>query len=859
VTDALNHVTTLGYDAQGRLTQLTDANNKLTTFGYDARANITSVTNALNQTTSFVYNGRNRLTKITYPDTNFVSYSYDSAGRWTGYTDARTNTTIYGYDAAYRLTSVTDPLSHATTFGYDLMSNMTSRIDALGNETDYQYDNFNRLQKVTYPLASVGATHLEENFTYDAAGNLKTRVDTAGRTTGYDYDNLNRLSRITDALTNATNFGYNARSQLTSVTDALSQQYVFTYDVLGHTLSETRAGSTMNFVYDAAGNRKTRTDYKGQVTAYDYDSLNRLTTITYNATPSTQATYGYDDLSLLTSATNTAGTVGFTYDNRNRLKTETDVFGHVVEYGYDANGNRTQLKLDGNVQTGYAYDAANRLTTLTDEATQNFSFGYDTANKLISRIMPNGITTSYGYDGMSRLTRLTDASSTSTLFDRQFAYNNANQISQITDLTQSRTFGYNNVDRLTSQTGSIFGNESYSFDAVGNRTASHRSATYGYQPFNRLTSTATATYGYDANGATVSKSESGTNWTYTWDFENRMVSAGNGLSQANYAYDALGRRVSRSSGAQTTNFSYDGHDVLMDNDSVSAVTKYQNGFGIDNKLKQTAGSTAGYFLADHLGSTNALTDAGGNLTASNSYDSFGNATNTSFSSRYQFTGRELDPVTGLQFSRARWYDPAIGRFISEDPIGFSGGDINLFGYVRNRPSMFRDAHGLYPSEDVLADPNVLRGLAVAAAAVVPWVPPAAIAVGGAATIYIAWQVGDSLANNPSNPFVNGRLNPFGTPYPAVPPMPASLRSPVKTNGTKCEVKPRAVPWTRTPVVPSEPEDQCEAQLNADHAICDRIADPSMRVACRSHAMERYAACLRGGPIPHNPWPEYPWK
>jgi len=575
---------------------------------------------------------------------------------------------------------------------------MTSQTDAVGNTTNYTYDDFKRLTKITYPAATVGATRLEENLTYDLNSNVKTKIDTAGRTTGYDYDTSNRLTKITDALTNITQFEYSARSQMTKVTDALSQQYQFTYDPLGHVLSQTRAGTTMGFVYDAVGNRTQRTDYKGQVTDYAYDNLNRLTTITYNGTPSAQATYGYDDLSRLTSATNTSGTVGFTYDNRNRLKTETDVFGHLVEYGYDANGNRTQLKLDGNVQTGYAYDAANRLTTLTDEAMQNFTFGYDTANKLISRIMPNGITTSYGYDGMSRLTRLTDASLTSTLFDRQYAYNNANQISQITDLTQSRTFGYDNVDRLTSQTGSIFGNESYSFDAVGNRTASHRSATYGYQPFNRLTSTATATYGYDANGATVSKSESGTNWTYTWDFENRMVSAGNGLSQANYVYDALGRRVSRSSGAQTTNFSYDGQEVLMDNDSVSGVTKYQNGLGIDNKLKQTAGSTAGYFLADQLGSTNALTDASGSVTASNSYDSFGNATNTGFPSRYQFTGRELDSFTGFQYNRARWYDPAIGRFISEDPIGLLGG-INPFTYAHNNPWNRTDPSGLDDDDD----------------------------------------------------------------------------------------------------------------------------------------------------------------
>ena len=102
-----------------------------------------------------------------------------------------------------------------------------------------------------------------------------------------------------------------------------------------------------------------------------------------------------------------------------------------------------------------------------------------------------------------------------------------------------------------------------------------------------------------------------------------------------------------------------------------------------------------YFMQDHFDSTVGLTDSGGDVTDSNSYDSFGNATN-GLSTRYQFTGREFDSFRGLQYSRARFYDPQIGRFISEDPIGFCGGDVNLYGYARNNPLMFKDPMGLWP-------------------------------------------------------------------------------------------------------------------------------------------------------------------
>jgi RHS repeat-associated protein len=119
--------------------------------------------------------------------------------------------------------------------------------------------------------------------------------------------------------------------------------------------------------------------------------------------------------------------------------------------------------------------------------------------------------------------------------------------------------------------------------------------------------------------------------------------------------------------------------------------------GIDDKLKTKTGTTSQFYLQNHLGSTVALTNSSGAITESQSYDSFGNRTNTTFSNRYQFTGREYDATTGLQYSRARWYDPQLGRFISEDPIGFGGGDVNRYVYVGNGTLSKIDPMGLQAS------------------------------------------------------------------------------------------------------------------------------------------------------------------
>ncbi|MCC6329083.1 MAG: RHS repeat-associated core domain-containing protein [Acidobacteria bacterium] len=321
----------------------------------------------------------------------------------------------------------------------------------------------------------------------------------------------------------------------------------------------------------------------------------------------------------------------------------------------------------------------------------------DNEDKAISRAYTNGVTTTYEYFNNDLLKRMKDFNSTATLFDRQYTYNNANQIATLTDNSGTRTFGYDLVDRLKTVTVSTTQTEFYNFDHVGNRTNSHLSSTYGYAPgkYNQLTSTDTATMQYDANGNTIQKSEGNTFWRYTWDGENRLTEAATRKQKVRYKYDALGRRVRRYTPGvrEDTKFTNDGQDVLIDDDAGS-LTKYLNGPGIDNKLRVQTGSSVNYFLADHLGSTNGLADPSGALGASTTYDSFGNSTITNFPSRYRFTGREVDSFSGLQFSRARFYDSTLGRFISEDPIGFRGGDVNLYGYVKNDPTLWKDPLGL---------------------------------------------------------------------------------------------------------------------------------------------------------------------
>lgn len=698
VTDARGKLTSFVYDSSGRLIVGTDALNHATQYGYDARARLTSMTNALGHPTALGYDSVGRPTQVTQADGSIINYEYDRGGRLTAMTDAKGNRTTYAYDGAGRLTGETDALNQAMSYGYDLMSSLTARTDAMGRVTNYEYDDFNRLKKIIYSPATTGATRLFEMVGYDAAGNVVNRTDTAGRATGYAYDDVNRVVSTTDAANKVTRFEYDALGRTTALVDALSQRYRFNYDAAGQLRHVRRGTTVMSFTYDAVGNRKQRTDYNGVLTTYDYDAVNRLKIINYPDT--TTVNYTYDKLSRLQTATNENGVVNFDYNKMNRMTSVTDVFGQAVDYNYDLNGNRTKLSLDGTVTETYRYDAIDRLTKILDAASATFNFTYDSTSKLTSLKAPNGVTATYQYDGLDRLTRLTNKKGQTTVADFQYQLNDANNISQITELASTNNYSYDAVDRLAAATHSNQPNESYVYDGVGNRTSSTLSATYGYQPFNQLVSTASATYSYDTNGNLISKTDPGGSTQYSWDFENRLtqVTLPNG-KVVTYKYDALGRRIERSASAPlspttTERYIYDGADIIRDTDGNGAtLADYLNGPGIDNKLRQTTTTGSLYYVQDHLGSTRALTDATGNLIEQQQYDSFGNSSGST-RTRYGYTGRERDPDTGLYYYRARFYDPQVGRFISEDPIGLSGG-INQFAYGGNNPQNVTDPSGLH--------------------------------------------------------------------------------------------------------------------------------------------------------------------
>lgn len=416
-------------------------------------------------------------------------------------------------------------------------------------------------------------------------------------------------------------------------------------------------------LYDGVGNVTSHTDSRGKVTTFQYDALSRLLFTgfgtqgqSYEST--VQNTFDAGDR--LTGAVDSAaGTITRSFDSLDRLLSESTPQGS-VSYEYDAAGRRTSMTVAGEPQVTYGYDSADRLTQIT-KGSSSVTMAYDDASRTTSLTLPNGIVQDYTYGPASEITGITYRRSGSPIGDLTYSYDGAGRRSAV-----AGSYAWTGLPSAVS-------------------SATHDGA-------NRLTSWAGTTLSYDAEGNLTSDGTNG----YTWDARGQLASIAGGVT-ASYAYDAFGRRVRKTVGASTTQFLYDGLNPIQELSAGGSPTaNLLTGLGTDQYFSRTEDGASRSFLTDALGSTIALADNGGTVQTEYTYQPFGGVTASGevSSNSLQFTGRENDVATNLFYNRARYYSPIFQRFISQDPVGFVGGDANLYAYVGNAPTIFTDRLGL---------------------------------------------------------------------------------------------------------------------------------------------------------------------
>ena len=732
-----NH--TFVYDADGNRTSTTDALSNTTNFTYDAYGHVTSRSTTVNGTPltwNFTYYGDfDEVSSVTDPlgnkttntfDANLLttttpspggrtagsttSFTYDTKGQLLTVTDPLNHVTTFTYSPAGLVETVTDAQSKITRFEYDARGNRTAIVDALNQRTSFAYDSRNRLTSIAYPTTPATST----SFTYDSRGRRTSVTDANGKTTTYSYDDADRLVSVADAQTPAgvTRYAYDSENNLISITDALGRVTRYENDMDGRVTRTTFPSNLIEtYTYDAVGNLTGKSDRKNQTLSYNYDVLGRLTRKQYP--DATGIDYVYDGANRLTRVTDPTGTYTFTYDPLGRLTETSTAYSFLpgktftLGYAFDAASNPISMADPQGGSTTYTYDTLDRLSTLKNPQRNQFAFTYDTLGRRTQLARPNSINTNYQYDSLSRLASLlhqftTNKGATTTLDGAAYSYDSAgNRVSRADSRTNVvSNYGYDPVYELTSVTQGANTVESYSFDAAGNRLSSLGVASYTYNASNQLTSQPGVTYTYDANGNLASKTDATGTTTYSWDFENRLTRvAPPGGAQVNFKYDPMGRRIQKSSSSGTVNYVYDGANILEEVDTAgNLVTRYTQGSGVDEPLAMLKSGTTSYYEADGLGSVSSLSNSSGALASTYVYDSFGRllASSGTITNPYRFTGRELDSETGVYYYRARYYDPSLGRFISEDPIQFDGGT-NFYAYAGNDPLNLIDPTGLAPA------------------------------------------------------------------------------------------------------------------------------------------------------------------
>jgi RHS repeat-associated protein len=697
------------YDSSGRVVQQTQADNSVFQFAYTTdpiTGNITQtdVTDPRGTVARTTFNANGFITSqiaalgkpeqqtavyVRDPNTNLLNSmidplqretdnSYDAMGNKLSVTTmAKTSaaaTTTFTYDPNFnRIATITDSLNHTITYQRDAANgNATAVVDALGHQTSNAFYPNGQLRSITDPMQNTvqfGQDHGDLVSTTDPISNVATmfvdgggrivsKTDAQGNIAKYTYDNLNHIFQVTDPKGGVTSRTYDAAGNLLSSTDPLDHTTTWTYDNMNRIVTRRDPLQRQeSFSYDLNGNMTRSTDRNGHVTSFAYDALNRLNFVGFNTvvnggntTYESTVSYAYDAAGRLMQAVDSSGgSITKTYDDVNRLLTETTTQGSIT-YSFDSVGRTVSKTVAGQPAVNYTYDNANRLTGVS-RGTASVGYGYDDADRRSSLTLPNGIVVSYNYDNDSHLTGLAYRMGANTL--------------------GTLTYSYDSDGRRTQVTGSLA------------RTGLPRPVTSAsYDAANELTNWDGVSISYDSNGNMLADSTN----TFSWNARNQLA----GLNGASLQYDASGRRIKNATGVS---FLFDGGNATQEL-SGSTVTANMWTGGPDELFQRSDRSGAVVPLTDALGSTLALTDSSGNIQTTYTYDPFGNTSvsGQASSNPSQFTGRENDG-NGLYYYRARYYNSIEGRFISEDPARIGG---NFYAYAADSPTNLVDPSGLGP-------------------------------------------------------------------------------------------------------------------------------------------------------------------
>ena len=576
------------------------------------------------------------------------------------------------------------------------------RIDPLGS---FQLQSSSEVTSPNYAYIYLSGGQLFQGLTQLAPGNNTLTVSNALPGAGYSTFQFN--VNLVSSLVQTQSQQYNSLNQPVQTVNGNGIVTTYTYNQMGYLVQRSSSnGALVTYTYDVLGHRTSMTDYTG-TTYYQWDDLGRMTAV-------------------ITSRSSILGAA----DNL------------TISYGYDLAGNRTNIVYPNGETIQYTYDGADRMLS-ADNVTRGllFSYTYNGTNGLpTSLTRPNGITTFYYYDGMGNITGIHHQQSNGTLVaDYAYELDAAGKATNFVmtlpgSIVKREAYTYDALDRLVqavyAPNGVISPNSltvNYTYDGNGDRLTMTivsnsmviQTLTYQYGNENRLMSitdqngVVQAQYDYDAAGNCIQRVTPQKTTLYSYDEENLLTTVVDGTNQIIYTYNGDGQRISKTVNGVLTTFVEDpGQQNYQTVEELNGVGNVAESYTYGtSRLGSFPGNASNFELSDRLDSVRLVTDGSGNILDSYSYDAFGTATVlTGGQSNYEFDGERLDPETGLILLRARYYDPAVGRFITKDPLGIGGG-LNNYTFSKDDSIDYADPSGLLTSDyagDVLK--NTLSGI-----------------------------------------------------------------------------------------------------------------------------------------------------
>ncbi len=615
------------------------------------------------------------------------------------------------YDPASRVVMTTNSVGTITTDYEDWEITIT---DPNGKIKNLEKDAFERLVQVT---EHNGSDEYDTEYFYDTNGNVIKIVDALGNERNFTYDGLNRRTSAEDL----------------------------------HSPSDSSYG-TWTYEYDLAGNLISWTTAAGQVIEQSFDALNRLTVENYLGSQDIDKVYAYDScvngVGRVCRVTGKDVSTEYQYDVLGQMiTTQIEITGenYITTYSYDRQGNQLVVTNPDGSQVRNLYDLGNQLIAVATKESgdtdfsgviERISYHANGQPQLIEYVGGSTVENTYSETQQYRLTRklgtVVENQVSQVIQDISYGYDAVGNILTISDSAttnpHSTVYAYDDLHRLTSAQVTRPQDsytQTFEYDAIGNMTYNSKLGTYYYEgdtlagnfanphAVTRIVdSQNTETqFSYDQNGNILT---SGEYWQYQWTYDNRLsvaMEAGVIQKEFSYLYDYTGSRVSSIYGKDQTVYISDLYNQKVD----GLATKHV--FANDNPVATIIGSgtqvTKQQLYSDHLGSITVAIGFDGVIKERTGYAPFGALDYNLLSSQAEseqrkYTGHEYDVDTGLLYAQARYYNPSIGRFLSQDPafwqlsgdrlaIMLSDPQIqNSYSYARNNPLAYIDETGEFP-------------------------------------------------------------------------------------------------------------------------------------------------------------------